>query len=415
MSVSSNRKIYVGLDFAFDQAITAVGLLKLERRGVIESGEYAYGKHYLASPTAFALNPDYLPLQSASLAIAEHRLRDGGALPLTFRDALPDSWGRRVLEAQHGKSLSDIDTLLMSNADRVGAMVFGENLPLLKEHSDTQLVPLKDMAEAVRKLEFSMEISPEMRRLLHRGGTLGGARPKASFVHENHRWLAKFPSQGDDHDVSVLEISILALAHQCGIDVCSSMLEKIPHGHALLVKRFDRTGPVHQERRLHYLSAAALLNVSYESHGGSYLELAQILRRISSNPSHDLEQLFRRMVLNLFIDNTDDHVKNHGVLYVGHGQYQLAPAFDVVMQLTNLGYQELAIKPQHHDSKISLALEVAPHFGIHEQTAIAIIASIKDVVAQEFIPALTHYGANQSLIERVKKCLKRQYEIITSA
>ena len=412
--MTSNRKIYVGLDSGSDQAVTAVGLLKLDRRGVIESGEYAYGRHYMASPSAFALNPDYLPLKNTPMAITERRLRDGGALPLTFRDALPDSWGRRVLEAQHGKKLSDIDTLLLSNAERIGAMVFSENLPILKDDAELQLVQLEEMAEAARKLELSMDVSLEMRRLLHRGGTLGGARPKASFIHENRRWLAKFPAQGDDHDVQLLEISILELARKCGIDVSPSKLEKIPSGHALLVLRFDREGPLAQERRIHYLSASALLNVPYESNGGSYLELAQVLRRISSNPTDDLEQLFRRMVLNLIIDNTDDHVKNHGVLYVGNGQYKLSPAFDVVMQLTNLGYQELAIKPENHDSKLHLVLEVAPHFGISAQNAKNIIASINSIVQTNFIPILSQYGANDNLIETVKRCLQRQQDIISS-
>lgn len=411
--MTSNRKVYVGLDLGSDQAVTAVGLLKLDRRGVIESGEYAYGKHYMASPLAFALNPDYLPLKSTPISIAERRLRDGGALPLTFRDALPDSWGRRVLEARHGKKLSDIDALLLSNTERIGAMMFSENLPIPKENAELELVQLEDMAEAIRKLELSMEISLEMRRLLHRGGTLGGARPKASFIHENRRWLAKFPAQGDDHDVQLLEISILELARKCGIDVSPSKLEKIPNGHTLLLLRFDREGLLDQERRIHYLSASALLNVPYESNGGSYLELAQILRRISSDPTYDLEQLFRRMVLNLIIDNTDDHVKNHGVLYAGNGQYKLSPAFDVVMQLTNLGYQELAIKPENHDSKLHLALEVAPHFGISTQNAKSIIESINAIAQTQFIPILSQYGADQGLIERVKKCLQRQHEIIS--
>ena len=410
--MTSNRSIYVGLDLASDQEVTAAGLVKLERRGIMEFGEFAYGKRYLASPRAFALNPDYLLLKDAAMTITGQRLRDGGALPLTFRDVLPDSWGMRVLQAQHGRALSDVDCLLLSNSDRIGAMVFSETLPILGVDSGVNLVPLEALAEAVRSLELSMEITPKMRRLLQGGGTLGGARPKASFIHENKRWLAKFPAQGDDHDVQLLEMSLLDVARKCGIEVSPAKLEKIHRGNALLLLRFDREGFVGNERRIHYLSASALLNIPYESNGGSYLELAQILRRISSNPTRDLEQLFRRMILNLVIDNTDDHVKNHGVLYVGDGQYRLSPAFDVVMQLTNLGYQELAIDPGNHESKIALAIKIAPSFGIHEQAASEVIESIHSMVKNELIPIVRKYGGDERLIERVNACLERQHKIV---
>lgn len=291
-------------------------------------------------------------------------------------------------------------------------MVFSETLPIESNTPEINLIALEDMAEAVRRLELSMEITPDMRRLLQRGGTLGGARPKATFIHENKRWIAKFPAQGDDHDVELLEICILKLAAMCGIDVSPAKLEKIHRGHVLLLLRFDRKGPIENEHRIHYLSASALLNVPYESNGGSYVELAQTLRRISVNPKHDLAQLFRRMIFNLMIDNTDDHVKNHGVLHVSEGQYKLAPAFDLVMQLTNMGYQELAISTGNNNSKISLAKDAAPHFGINEQDAENIIQSIHKTVNDELITIVSTYGGDNKLVERVHVCLERQHEMI---
>ena len=410
--MTSSRKIYVGLDFKTNQDPIAVGMLKLDRRGVVESAQYAYGKRYLENHSAFALNPDYLPLSNSPLSIPSQRLRDGGAVPLTFRDALPDAWGRRILEAQHGRNLDDIDTLLLTNADRIGAMVFSESLPISPSSLEVNLMPLDEMAHAVKRLELSMEITPEMRRLLLRGGSLGGARPKATFIDEGLRWLAKFPAQGDDHDVELLEKSTLDLAARCGIDVSPSKLEKIYRGHALLSLRFDREGLIGQERRIHYLSASALLNIPYEISGGSYIELAQVLRRIVVDPTHDLEQMFRRMVFNLLIDNTDDHVKNHGVLYAGNGQYKLSPAFDVVMQLTNLGYQELAIKPGNHNSEMSLAIEAAPDFGINLEKGKGIINSIIATIDEAMIPIIRQHGGSDQLIKRVNSCLMKQRELL---
>jgi serine/threonine-protein kinase HipA len=414
MSATSDRRIYVGLANAPDQAPTPVGLLKIARRGVIESGEYAYGKQYLASPNAIALNNEFMPLTSAIMSLPERRIREGGALPLTLRDALPDSWGRRVLEAQYGRTLDDIDALLLTNTHRVGAMCFSEALPLASSDPDTALMTLEEMSAAVRMLELSMEVTPEMRRLLQRGGTLGGARPKATFVHDNQQWIAKFPAQGDDHDVELLEISLLKLAELCGIEVSPAHLEKIPHGHALLLKRFDRTGDIHHERRIHYLSASALLNVPYESDGGSYIEFAQTIRKFSINPKHDLDQLYRRMIFNLMVDNTDDHVKNHGMLHVSQSQYKLAPAFDVVMQLTNLGYQQLAITPSNHTSSLQLALDAAPHFGLGIHEASHLISTIQETVHQQIISIADHFGANQVLKTRIQQCINRQQEVINA-
>jgi serine/threonine-protein kinase HipA len=412
MIVTSNRSIYIGLALDGNDPVIAAALIKLARKGVVESGAFAYGKQYLSSADAIALNPLHLPLSDKTMDLPEQRLRDGGTLPLTIRDALPDKWGRLVLQSSYGKTLDDIDVLLLSNADRVGAMVFSETPRIALEAIQENLTPLEDLSEATLRLERQLEISPEMRRLLNRGGSLGGARPKATFIHNNQRWIAKFPAQGDDYDVELVEAAILELAPLCGITVQQHRLEKINRGHVLLIRRFDRKGNIGHERRLHYLSAAALLNVAYESNNGSYFELAQVLRKLSANPKQDLEQLYRRMLFNLVIDNTDDHVKNHGALFAGEGEYQLAPAFDVVMQLTNTGYQELAIQPGNHDASISLAKAVAPQFGIHQDDAEQMIQATYKVVDSNLLDIISRLGGDEILLRRVQNCLSRQRKII---
>ena len=194
------RRVYVGLARRTGEDVQPVGLLKAVRHGVMESGEFAYGRHYLRAPYAQPLNPDHLPLRDAAFVLPERRVRDGGALPLTLRDALPDSWGRKVLEVQHGRPLSDLDALLLTNEDRVGAMVFASALPIESDAPATALLSLQDLAEAARRIESGMEVTPRMQQLL-RGGSLGGARPKATFVHEGRRCIAKFASRGDEHDI----------------------------------------------------------------------------------------------------------------------------------------------------------------------------------------------------------------------
>lgn len=409
--MTSERQLYVGLSPHTGAHPVPAGLLKIARRGNVESGEFAYGRRYMASPDAVALNPDVLPLQDRPFIMQERRVRDGGALPLTFRDALPDTWGRKVLELQAGRTLPDIEALLLTNADRVGAMVFGEALPLAADEPPADMFDLEALADAARRLDNDLAIKPAMQKLLQ-GGSLGGARPKATLIVEGRRWLAKFPARGDDHPVEIVEAATLALAAACGIDVPEHQLRPLHKGQALLTRRFDREGPIADERRLHYLCASALLDVPYESSGGSYVELAQALRRLSWRPEQDLSQLYRRLVFNLVVDNSDDHVRKHGMLHRGHGQWALAPAFALAMRMTHVGYQQLAILPGRMESHLDLAREAAPQFGLSPARAEALIGHIGDTVMTQAWLAFKACGADRSLLDRVRVCLEKQAQNI---
>ncbi|MCA0214012.1 MAG: type II toxin-antitoxin system HipA family toxin [Proteobacteria bacterium] len=411
--MTSERVLYVGLA-SQPGAPVAAALLKLVRQGVMESGEFAYGRHYLNTPGAQPLNPLHMPLGAGVTPLGPSRLRDGGALPLTLRDALPDAWGRRVLEAQHGRELADADVLLLTNDDRIGAMVFGASLPLQPGEPVQPVQPvhsLQALADAAQALEAGREPSPEMKRLLQGGGSLGGARPKATFVHEGLRYMAKFPSRGDTHDVEVLEAGTTALARLCGITVADFFLQPLHRGHALVLRRFDRIGLFDGERRLHYLSASAVLDVPYESSDGSYVALAQALRQISADPVADLQQLFRRLVFNLAVDNSDDHIKNHGLLRDGDC-WRLAPAFDLVMQLSNLGYQSLAIVPGRLESHMDRVREAAPQFGLSPAQAQALAEEVVDTVHTQAAWTLQAHGAGKPLVAQALACLQRQADLI---
>lgn len=408
MNVTSERTLYVGLATDADTAPAAAGILKLARRDMIESGSFAYGHRYLSEAGSIALNPLHLPLRNEPFALPERRLRDGGALPLSLRDALPDAWGRLVLEAEHGP-LNDIDVLLMTNAERVGAMVFSETLPIAAPGKDNDSFELDALADAANRLEFRMDVPADLRRLLQQGGSLGGARPKANFIHQGRRCIAKFPARDDELDVQLLEAATLALASSCGIRVPAFSLLPIPHGHALVLERFDREGPASNERRIHYLSASAVLDVPYESSAGSYIELGQALRRISAKPAADMEELFRRLVFNILVDNSDDHIKNHGVLHTGDTRYRLSPAFDLVPQRMNLGSQQLAIMPGRFDSDLDLAREAAPHFGLSPAPATEIITSIVETVTTQWWSTLHSLGAPVEMLRSLEPRFDAQF------
>lgn len=414
---SSESALYVGLYLMDERAMAPVtaALLKLERSALQERGHFAYGLGYLERPGAMALNPLHLPLQRGTFRLSPCLLRDGGALPLTLRDALPDAWGLRVLAHEMGGRLpGEREQLLLTNENRVGAMVFSESrdMPPVPDlpHDD-----LAQLAEAARRLQYDMDIPKQLKRLLLRGGSLGGARPKASFTHDHALWLAKFPAAGDPLDVQLLEAVAFGLAASCGIRVPQFMTLPIGRGEtAFLSRRFDRFGEKSRQRQ-HFLSASALLDIPYQSSDGSYVDFARVIRRLSLRPGADLEELFRRMVFNLLIDNSDDHLKNHGMLCMGGDRYLLSPAFDIVPQLTNLGYQMLSIDGKTQESSLELAIQSAPHFGISPDHACAIVKDMAGVVYGQWWLHTEVHDVSDTLRKRLQSCFQRQKEIIGAA
>ena len=258
MTSTSECVLYTGMVLPNEQRPTPVGLLTLGRRGVNEYGGFAYGLLYRAREDAIALNPAFMPTEAAVFDFQSRRLRDGGALNLTFKDALPDAWGELVLRCENNwKPLTADEMLLKTNTNRVGALVFSLTREMPDSGTEDDCVRLEDLAEAARCLAFEMDVPKELKRLLVKGGTLGGARPKASLVRDDALWIAKFPAKGDEVDIQMLEACTLRLAKLCGIRVPEFKLEPLQKINALLVRRFDRPGTVKDGRRIHYLSAAA--------------------------------------------------------------------------------------------------------------------------------------------------------------
>lgn len=411
-NVTSEIPLYAGLYLPGQEIATTAALLKLQRSEMREGGQLAYGLGYLDKPEAIALNPLHLPLRREPFSLPPHPLRDGGAIPLTIKDALPDAWGRLVISRRlSGRIPGNHELLLLTNDDRVGAMVFSETrempAPAELPHHD-----LAQLADAVRRLQYDMEIPLPLQPLLQRGSSLGGARPKASFTHENALWLAKFPARGDPVDMQLLEAATLGLAMRCGIRVPQHFTMPVGNNEtALLLRRFDRFGD-NARRRLHYLSASAILDIPYESSGGSYIAFARELRRLGPTPASDLNELFRRMVFNILIDNSDDHLKNHGVLHAGGERYRLSPAFDIVPQLTNLGYQMLSIDGSTHQSHLDLAIEAAPHFDLSPDKALAIVRELVKTIYGEWRIYSHAAGLTYAIRNSLESRFQRQAELV---
>lgn len=392
---------------------TPVGQLVIARHDVMEETSFSYGRRYRTLPDAIALNPGFMPVVQASFNYPPQRMRDGGALPLTIRDALPDAWGELVLRCQNDwKPLSAAEMLLLTNDDRIGALVFSAAGSAAPPPVPPVRYRLEDLADVAHRLAFDMDVPKELRRLLVKGGSLGGARPKVALTHRDEAWIAKFAARDDEVDVPLLEFCTLRLAWECGIRVPAFELASIGKAHALLLRRFDRPGPLAAGLRTHYLSAAAFTDSPYASDKGSYVALAQQLRLHGAAVEQDLHELFRRLVFNVLIDNSDDHVKNHGVLHAGNNRYVLSPVFDLVPQLTNLGYMGMAIAPGNYAPHLDAVLNACSHFGLTRQAAAEIIGEVR-TVSKVWREVFVASGADPVLLRRVEHCFARQAELVS--
>ena len=330
---------------------------------------FSYEEAWLQHPQSFALSPD-MALRSGVMEPPA-----GQEIHPIFEDAGPDRWGQAVInKIFNPRRRSHLEYLELAGEDRIGALGFSRSRDayLVAEEQAFHTADLPGLIRAAQALENQMPIDDAMRRLLRPGASAGGARPKAIITHNNEDWLAKFPADGDQADVCALEHASLRLAARCGIRVPESSLQQISGRNVLLVKRFDREGA----SRLHFASARTMLiaeGVDLSDMG--YADIADLARRLSKSPQEDCLELFRRMALNVCLENTDDHEKNHAFLFKG-SQWQLAPAYDIQPQLQGLGYQQLRIGDAGHEPTLSNVLSSSSRFLLKKDAARDQIAEI---------------------------------------
>jgi serine/threonine-protein kinase HipA len=232
--------------------------------------------------------------------------------------------------------------------------------------------------EAIEEPEFYNWLS----MLVNPGSSLGGSRPKASVLDNNKRlWIAKFPSRNDTRNAGGWEILANELAVNAGLKVARCMVRKLSGSHyTFLTQRFDRTDT---GDRIHFASAMTMLGYNYGNdfhEGVSYLELADFLSENGANVENDLEELWRRIVFNIFIANTDDHLRNHGFILTERG-WILSPAFDINPNDEGTGLS-LNISLDDNSLDPDLPLEIAGYFRLNRESALKIIDKIRNSVSQ---------------------------------
>lgn len=328
----------------------------------------------------FALSED-LPLIQGQVFSAGER----GSAPGALDDARPDRWGERIIRfVDRPARLSVLEMLLFAGDDRFGALGVSVSAQhYIPRHLGPypQLRDLAQLSAAVEDVQAQAPMTPDIQRLVQPGVTLGGAQPKALLQTGAGPCVIKFSELGDALDTPLIEHASMTLAAQAGIRVAGTAVLPLPprHGrarHALTIQRFDRAGPY----RLHCLSARTLLRAAglHESYG----DLATVLLRLG-HPERQVaqrEELFKRMVFNILLDNTDDHERNHSVCLALDGYYDLSPAYDVLPTLQNLGYQALAVGQAGAESSLDNALTGLSEFGLKRPRALELVREVARVV-----------------------------------
>ena len=348
-----------------------VGKLRFAFERTRQHSEFSYSPVWIEDARSFALAPD-LPLGLAPFFASSGRggdLRE--SLSGAFQDAAPDAWGRMLMERLHGAGLSEFDMLtLTDDTTRQGALRFcdGQGRIITGNTGPVpRLIDLDELRGIAATLERRGEVSnAALRQMAGAGGSIGGARPKANVMDEGQLWIAKFSSATDVSPVERIEVATLQLARAVGLNAPEArlMLEKTDSPIALIC-RFDREGPA----RIPYISARTALG-RHGSEQGAYTEIAQFIQQHSDNPRADLVELWTRIVFTVLVTNTDDHLKNHGFVYAGEGQWSLSQLFDVNPQPERHRLLKTAIlEGEPFDASLDQALEAAQFFSMSSDEA----------------------------------------------
>lgn len=408
----NQKTIFVYDDFSTDQPIL-MGSLYVN---VIKGGEtysFEYDKDWLKKTgLALTLDPEIMPYSGRQYPTRKNIFG-------LFADASPDRWGRvlmnkreRILAEKEGRKpskLYDSDYLLgVYDETRMGGIRFKANPegPFLSDDKETAAPPwatLRTLEEASRNFENDETGLTErwLNQLIKPGSSLGGARPKATVVDtKDQLWIAKFPSKNDENDTGAWEMVAHDLAALCGLNVPEAKLEKFsPLGSTFLIKRFDRLG----SKRVHFASAMTLLGKTdgaSAADGSSYLDIAAFIKSYGAQPKMDLIELWRRIVFNMAVTNTDDHLRNHAFVLTDKG-WILSPVYDV----NPVPYgDELSLNVDEEDNSISidLAVQTAVRFGISKSDAEAEAEDILKIVRDNWEKTAAEYGLTRRQIEEMR-------------
>lgn len=372
-------------------------------------GEFVYGRTYLANPDALALDPVQLRLLDHHY---ETTALEGFFGPL--RDAMPDDWGRYVIDREFGPQDELTGYLLRGSGDHIGNLGFSA---LRDVPPEARALPGRDVLSPARAvlqgLEDGRPLDPTLHAIVRPNTNLGGARPKLTIEDEGKQWIAKFPAREDrGAPIARIERAMLELARACGIRAANARVEQ---GDILLVERFDRARSIDGAgwRRDAFISAQTVFHANVEvqayAFSGSYARLALEMARFSEALADDREELYRRMAFNCCISNTDDHERNHGFVAGDMpGRYRLSPAYDMVPRkhATQRREHALAIGKDGFVATRQNILSDCASFGLQPGEADAILQEVEATVQAGWKKALQGQGLSDAQAQDWAGCFQ---------
>ena len=419
-------------------------LLMHEEGTEVRASSFAYGLNYARRPDALEVDPVSLSLRHPEQVLGQ-RLLPAKQLALFggIRDAAPDAWGRRVIEAKlkvPANSLPESQYLLHAGSDRVGALDVRASMdegPTQGHHVSHDLAHL---LEAADRIEEGLPVPAHLEAIFVDGTALGGARPKAS-VRDAHGvlWLAKFSSRKDNFDVPGIECAAMRLAAAAGLHVPALDMRTIGERKVMFVRRFDRywlepgavlseaddlhqTQPGHGrvEHRLGFVSGLTMVACDEtESRNKGYADLAQSVRD-HGHPSvirADNAELFKRMVYNILVSNDDDHLRNHGFLWDPRlPGWRLSPLYDVLPRASHATerFLHLGIGPQGRLATLDNALASHARFTLSKTEAARLMAQVWQVV-REWKTHFEHFQVIDSQIHKIAPAFRHLDDVSTPA
>ncbi len=395
-----------------------LGRLYINQMRRNESYSFEYSDEWLRNSDAHSfLDPDLMLYRGRQYTPLDKNLFG------LFADSCPDRWGRLLMqrreaitaqkEGRKPQKLNESDYLLgVYDAARMGALRFSLEEGGQFESSDKALatppwVSLRKLESASIAFENDDSGLEEkwLNQLLAPGSSLGGARPKATVQDvDGSLWIAKFPSKHDNYNSGAWEMTAHELARLCRLNVPEARLESFSStGDTFIVKRFDRVG----EKRIHFSSAMTLLGQMDGATGSSYLDIVDFIKMNGANPKNDLIELWKRIVFNMAITNSDDHLRNHGFILTNTG-WQLSPLYDV----NPVPYGDtlsLNVSEDDNSIDIELALETAAYYDISFSDAKTMAQEILSTVRDNWERVAKENGLSREAILRMKPAFSECY------
>lgn len=387
------QKLFVYADFDWLDKPLLIGELSCDSVRGNEIYGFSFDNEWLAKYGDIFLSDDLQNYTGTQYTRSE---RDIFAC---FSDALPDRWGRTLLnrreqiaaadEKRTVRRLTSFDYLMgVDDTSRMGGFRFADTRAgkFINFEASLRVPPLANVRELMHtahEIEASEEkhLLPSKKwlaQLLHPGTSLGGARPKASVIDEDgSQTVAKFPSRKDDYDVAQWEHFCHVMGRKAGLNVAETRTIDGDKYHILLSKRFDRTT---DGKRIHFASALTLLGLTdgdNETTGYGYTDIVDFIVQHGCNVEQNLEELYRRVAFYIIVGNSDDHFRNHGFLLTRKG-WELSPAYDINPTLS--GSQSLLINRNTSESNIDILLESAGDYMLSSAKAQGIIDNVRDAM-----------------------------------